>query len=166
MKIPTITTGGDASPRDNDDTNEMFFAKRGWCSWLPCFGSDPSPSSPSYGSIGWESMRTPDNNEKCCWTRGWMKIREWSEKVAGPKWKTLIRRFHRNRNHGYTKQGKFQYDPLSYSLNFDEGKGQKSNSDDDNNFRDFSTRYAAIPASAKSSTDLGKDGPTLSRVVG
>ena len=58
-----------------------------------------------------------------------MKVREWSEIVAGPRWKTLIRRFNRdNRRHG-----KFQYDPLSYALNFDEEDRACSN---------FSARFA------------------------
>lgn len=86
------------------------------------------------------------------------KVREWSELVAGPKWKTFIRRCSKNR----PKPGKFQYDPLSYALNFDEGHGQNGNlEDEDRVFRDFSSRYASIPMSAKSSMDLGKDGPTF-----
>lgn len=53
-----------------------------------------------------------------------MKVREWSELVAGPRWKTFIRRFRR----GPTRHGsgggvgrKLNYDALNYALNFDEG---------------------------------------------
>ncbi|KAI4347004.1 hypothetical protein L6164_007857 [Bauhinia variegata] len=152
--MSTTTTGDVASTRDNDDIQEMF-AKSRCCFWMSCLGSDSSPSS-SHEFAWWERMRTLDKNEQW-WARGWMKIREWSEIVSGPRWKTFIRRFHRNRHPGYAKQGSFQYDPLSYALNFDEGKGQNGNFDEDYMFRDFSTRYAAIPASAKSSMDHGKD---------
>lgn len=80
------------------------------------------------------------------------KIKEWSELVAGPKWKTFIRQFKKKQS----KQSKFQYDPESYSLNFDEG--QALTDDDDLFFRDFSSRYASVPISSKSSMDLGKVG--------
>lgn len=85
------------------------------------------------------------------WHRGFRafkKLREWSEIVAGPKWKTFIRRFNRNRSGGGGggRHGKFQYDPLSYSLNFDEGPGYNGNNVDDEDFsgfRNFSTRFAS-----------------------
>lgn len=105
-----------------------------------------------------------------CWQRmseadegwaviAWKKMREWSELAAGPRWKNFIRRFGRNRAAG--GQGRFGYDPLSYARNFDDGpNGQYS--DDDAGFRpDFSSRFAAIPVSAKSSMDLGRDGPSF-----
>lgn len=86
-----------------------------------------------------------------------MKVREWSELVAGPKWKTFIRRFNKNRS----KTNKFNYDPMSYSLNFDDGPGVNDQSEDDSLFRDFSSRFASIPVSAKSSMDLGEDSSSL-----
>ncbi|KAL3818646.1 hypothetical protein ACJIZ3_004551 [Penstemon smallii] len=99
------------------------------------------------------------------WSRGvgaLKKIREWSEIVAGPRWKTFIRRFSRNRSGiNHTKQvNNFQYDPLSYAMNFDEGPGQNGhlNEEEDGYYyasRNFSSRYA------KGSMDLGKDGPTF-----
>lgn len=82
--------------------------------------------------------------------------------MAGPKWKTFIRRFSRNRGPGgYNRQGKFQYDPTSYSLNFDEGPGQNIQLNEYYWGRDFSCRYASIPASEKSSMDWGKDAPSF-----
>ncbi|WOL12130.1 hypothetical protein Cni_G20895 [Canna indica] len=97
-----------------------------------------------------------------------MKVREWSELVAGPRWKTFIRRFNRNRHQGggsggWGRMGSagFQYDPLSYALNFDEGPGGSSEGEY-TGYRDFSARFVAPPASAKSSMDLGgRDAPPL-----
>ncbi|KAJ1384264.1 hypothetical protein SESBI_42708 [Sesbania bispinosa] len=133
----------------DDDMQDIAFAKRGCvCACIPCFSSETSPS-------WWERVRSPENKERW-WCRGWMKVREWSEIVAGPKWKTFIRRLNNNnktRAASYVKQGSFNYDPLSYALNFDDGYGG------------FSARFASVPASAsasaKSSMDLGKDAPTF-----
>ncbi|KAG6392272.1 hypothetical protein SASPL_146486 [Salvia splendens] len=50
--------------------------------------------------------------------------------------------------------GKFQYDPCSYALNFAQGPGQNGQFEDDDAFRDFPSRYEAIPAQ----NSLLKDG--------
>lgn len=103
------------------------------------------------------------------WRRGvdaFMKVREWSELVAGPRWKTFIRRFRR----GPTRHGsgggvgrKLNYDALNYALNFDEGHPASPEPGGDfAGYRDFSTRFAAPPGSARSSMDLGgRDAPSL-----
>ncbi|XP_061369752.1 uncharacterized protein LOC133312552 [Gastrolobium bilobum] len=144
-----------AMATDDDDMQEIMFAKRNCtCFWMPCF---PSETSPSW----WERVQTPENKERW-WARGWKKVREWSEIVAGPKWKTFIRRFNNNnktRGVSYVKHGSFNYDPLSYALNFDDGSviGEEVYG-----YGGFSARFASVPASAKSSMDLGKDGaPTF-----
>ncbi|KAL4181352.1 hypothetical protein AMTRI_Chr12g270780 [Amborella trichopoda] len=56
------------------------------------------------------------------WKKGWDKGREWSEILAGPKWKTFIRRLR------FKKQGKpqYKYDPQSYALNFDGDRDDNS----------------------------------------
>ncbi|XP_004501949.1 uncharacterized protein [Cicer arietinum] len=89
-------------------------------------------------------------------SRGFMRVREWSEIAAGPRWKTFIRRFNRNRSGGFRHAGKYQYDPLSYSLNFDEGPGQNGDFEDDSpdGFRNFSARYVAATPLKSVSTDL------------
>ncbi|XP_057509926.1 uncharacterized protein LOC130792358 [Actinidia eriantha] len=50
------------------------------------------------------------------------KAKEVSEVMAGPKWKNFLRRigkwFHRKKK----SHRKFQYDPYSYALNFDDGE--------------------------------------------
>lgn len=111
---------------------------------LPCcFG-------PRRRSSWWELVRSNSNSGPSgerWWSRGLRalkKIREWSEIVAGPRWKTFIRRFNRNRasNSNSKRTPKYQYDPLSYALNFDEGHNGDFN--DEATFRNFSTRYAAV----------------------
>ncbi|KAF8407944.1 hypothetical protein HHK36_007084 [Tetracentron sinense] len=128
-----------------EEMNDNVFSKRGYCCfWMPCWGPD---GSTTIGSEWWERIRTAEKEERW-WSKGWKawkRLREWSEIVAGPRWKTFIRRFNKNRSGGAGKQGKFQYDPLSYALNFDEGPGQNGNSDDDYVHRDFSCRFASIP---------------------
>ncbi|KAK9271766.1 hypothetical protein L1049_002129 [Liquidambar formosana] len=156
---PEISPSGTESP---DEMPDVVFAERGCCFWVPYLGSGRSSN---VGSVWWERIRTAEKEERW-WSRGWKalkKLREWSEIVAGPRWKTFIRRFNRNRQSGGggVKHGKFHYDPLSYALNFDEGMGQNGHLDEDYVKRDFSSRYTSIPVSAKSSMDLGKDGPSF-----
>ncbi|KAG5223068.1 hypothetical protein OIU76_000601 [Salix suchowensis] len=132
------------------------------CFCLPCFSSRRSSS---VGFSFWERIKSsPSSNgddvhHNQWWAKGmraFKMIREWSEIVAGPKWKTFIRRFNRNKSSGSGNgrhHGKFQYDPISYSLNFDEGQGRQNGNPDDSDdyggFRDFSTRYASVSASGR-----------------
>lgn len=133
---------------NDDDLHEAAFSRRRCCFCLPCFGSKRSSTG---DSIWWERISTGENKtpvEDPGYLRAWKRVREWSELVAGPRWKTFIRTFRKNWT-GPTRQSKYQYDPLSYALNFDDGSGQM-----DGNFIacDFSSRYAAVPASVKPST--------------
>lgn len=149
----TPSTGGE------DTSNPLSTNTR--CTFcFPCFGSRRSST---VGLSWWERVRSPSSSETHPITAGrrwFMKVREWSELVAGPRWKTFIRRFNRNRSGGFRHAGKYQYDPLSYALNFDEGPSQHGDFEDDapDGFRNFSVRYAAAPPPPKSvSTDLGQD---------
>lgn len=157
---------------ESECLHEIEYQNRS-CFWIPCIGSNRRASN-------WQPIETPSssstitNTEDSWWFDGWMKIRNWSELIAGPKWKTFIRTFRKNHNcfglfgggvgggggigggEG-TKRTKFQYDPHSYAMNFDEGPEQNGNLlDDDYLERRFSYRYASLPSSAKSSMDLGK----------
>ncbi|GMH04601.1 hypothetical protein Nepgr_006441 [Nepenthes gracilis] len=82
-----------------------------------------------------ETAGEPRNRET--WLTEMMKsVRETSEMVAGPKWKTFIRKmgadFNRNR-----RRENIQYDSYDYALNFDDGEDE----DDQDRFR-FSSRFA------------------------
>ncbi|CAM8992143.1 hypothetical protein QQ045_007179 [Rhodiola kirilowii] len=146
---------------DDDDLHEAAFSKRGCCFWVPFFSGSGQRDD---GSAMWERIRTGEEEGSNKWWRkalkAAMKVREWSELVAGPKWKTFIRRFNKNRT-GNQRSGprKFNYDPVDYAKNFDDG-GVDSD-DEDVLRRGFSLRYASVPHSAKSSMDLGKDGPVF-----
>ncbi|KAK9278818.1 hypothetical protein L1049_028397 [Liquidambar formosana] len=144
----------------NEETANVLFSKR-CCCCIPFF----RPQRSRTAGLGlWENARAAENEERW-WTRGFKavkKVREWSELVAGPRWKTFIRRFNRTRSGGGgSRHGKYQYDPLSYTLNFDEGPGQNGYFDDDDDSRGFSARYAPVPVSAKTSVDFGREVPAF-----
>nr|GFA04238.1 hypothetical protein [Tanacetum cinerariifolium] len=133
---------------------ESFSAARNCCFCLP---------------IRWQKVQSSENDEQqsnaTLWSRGitaLKKIREWSEIVAGPKWKTFIRRF--NRDKSFARQSsKYQYDPLSYELNFDQGPLQNGDPETEKEYlvRNFSSRYvlpvAMIQVNGKTSVDQRKD---------
>ncbi|KAG6430105.1 hypothetical protein SASPL_108166 [Salvia splendens] len=73
-----------------DDSSESLFRRRG-CFSFPCF--DRNPAGPTW----WQRIRAAEisSSDNSLWLRGVgavMKIREWSELVTGPRWKTFIRR--------------------------------------------------------------------------
>ncbi|XP_052180833.1 uncharacterized protein LOC127794015 [Diospyros lotus] len=149
------TESRELSHKDAESMEEMAFPGRRCCFCIPCFGSG---SSPIAGAHWWQRMRGADYEDRW-WSRGisaLKKVREWSEIVAGPRWKTFIRRFNRNKSGG-GRHCKFQYDPLSYALNFDEGAGQSGSPEEEYGFRNFSARYAAIPMPG---ADHVKNAPT------
>nr|XP_043629727.1 uncharacterized protein LOC122601014 [Erigeron canadensis] len=65
-------------------------------------------------------------------------IKEFSEVVAGPKWKNFIRKF--SKKQPRRGNSPFQYDPESYALNFNDVSGDAG--DDESLPRSFSVRYA------------------------
>ena len=147
---------GGASAAGMDEAEAAFFARRGrrCC----CF---PWPAA-SHQRVGAAAGLA---EEESWWQRAVLKVREWSELVAGPRWKTFIRRLRFRRGgprHG-AGGGKLNYDPLSYALNFDDGGGGPEGDDDYAGHLDFSARFVAPPpASARSSMDLGgRDAPPL-----
>ncbi|KAL1563464.1 hypothetical protein AAHA92_05927 [Salvia divinorum] len=69
-------------------------------------------------------------HEKAWLATQFQKLKQWSEVVAGPKWKNLIRKIGR-----YKKQPPFQYSPESYALNF------AADQEDANPLHSFSARF-------------------------
>ncbi|KAI4320661.1 hypothetical protein MLD38_034116 [Melastoma candidum] len=69
--------------------------KQGCCFWTPFLSSSsPLPSSSSL----WERIQATDRlPEGPWWIRGWKRFCEWSEVVAGLRWKNFIRRLSKNR---------------------------------------------------------------------
>ncbi|KAF7144232.1 hypothetical protein RHSIM_Rhsim05G0204400 [Rhododendron simsii] len=64
-----------------------------------------------------------EEEESTWWLTAFKKLREWLELVGGQRWKMFIWRFNKTRG-GCCRMwnGKlFQYDPLNYALNFDDG---------------------------------------------
>ncbi|KAF5734743.1 hypothetical protein HS088_TW15G00235 [Tripterygium wilfordii] len=136
-----------------EETSNSLLVNTRCCFCFPnCFG--PRRSSP-IGLVWWERIRTSQvyQDDRHWWTRAFMRIRGWSELVAGPKWKTFIRRFNRNRSGN--RHGKFQYDPMSYALNFDNQINDFEPEDDYASLRNFSTRYASVSGPDKNPLTAG-----------
>lgn len=93
------------------------------------------------------------HSRRCLWTpchhsSPFKRIKDWSNLVIRPKWKTFICQFNKQR----CDHGAFRYDPTSYLLNFDEGPGLLEEDDnDDQLFRKFSMRYSSILVDVKPS---------------
>ncbi|KAL2327375.1 hypothetical protein Fmac_020802 [Flemingia macrophylla] len=74
-------------------------------------------------------------------------MKEFSEVIAGPKWKTFIRKIS---GYGRKQQkNRFQYDEHSYALNFNSG----AESEDDDMPPSFSARYIAPFPSTRRQTE-------------
>ncbi|TKY73058.1 hypothetical protein E2542_SST01805 [Spatholobus suberectus] len=75
------------------------------------------------------------------------KMKEVSEVIAGPKWKTFIRKIS---GYGRKQQkNRFQYDEHSYALNFNSG----AQSEDDEMPPSFSARFSAPFPSGRRQTE-------------
>ncbi|KAF8100061.1 hypothetical protein N665_0231s0001 [Sinapis alba] len=70
----------------------------------PLLGDSPCCSCLTVGSSWWQrntlDLHSNHRHEPRWWIRAILKIREWSEIVAGPRWKTFIRRFNRDQRRG------------------------------------------------------------------
>ncbi|KAE8660815.1 hypothetical protein F3Y22_tig00116951pilonHSYRG00892 [Hibiscus syriacus] len=135
----------------DDTTSNSLVRNTRCCFCFPCFSYRRTPS---VGIAFWQRISSTSSQVQPgtgFWIRSFtvfQKVREWSEIVAGPRWKNFIRRFNRNKSGSGGRHGQFRYDPLSYALNFDEGQGQIGDSEDVDNvyggFRSFSVRYASV----------------------
>ena len=74
------------------------------------------------------------------WKNHLNKVKQVTEVLAGPKWKTFLRKFSRfGINKNRKEKNRYQYDPESYALNFDRGL----DSEDDALVLDFTSKFAA-----------------------
>ncbi|XP_010515113.1 PREDICTED: uncharacterized protein LOC104791013 [Camelina sativa] len=132
-------------------TSDPLVGKSSCGSCLPGFGA--TTVKPSW----WQRIHRNHLQEPRWWVRAFLKIREWSEIVAGPRWKTFIRRFNRDRRQGrdWDDGAKFRYDPLSYTLSFEDE--YKDDDNDETGFggvRSFSMRYASVPVDSSNTDDI------------
>ncbi|KAK4369872.1 hypothetical protein RND71_009347 [Anisodus tanguticus] len=80
-----------------------------------------------------------ENKDSSTWMVKKLKdLKEYSELVAGPKWKNLVRKIGKYCNNP-KKKTQLQYDSDSYALNFDDDVVEN----DDGLLRNFSSRFAA-----------------------
>ncbi|XP_010278500.1 PREDICTED: uncharacterized protein LOC104612679 [Nelumbo nucifera] len=147
--------------KERESSKELLnvaFAKRKCCFCIFYLSLDQSKI---VGQVGWKRIRLVESKDG--WRmKAWKKARQWSKIMAGPKWKTFIQRINKNnRGSGGGRLQKFQYNPLSCALNFDDGPRKNGNLDDEIMYRDFSSWFVSIPISAESSMDLGKDMPAF-----
>ncbi|KAI4374573.1 hypothetical protein MLD38_012553 [Melastoma candidum] len=161
VPIPIIVEGYNEEERaDRSSSSATPLLEQTFCSprfSLPCFNHCRAVrSTPSSSSSFWERIGSShyDNRWWAPGLRVIKKIREWSELIAGPKWKTFIRRIRRKgcRNPGAAAGssvggggggggGKLNYDLVNYSLNFDECHGNFDDEDEFRRLRSFSVAY-------------------------
>uniref|UniRef100_K3Y2R7 Uncharacterized protein n=1 Tax=Setaria italica TaxID=4555 RepID=K3Y2R7_SETIT len=166
--------GGAVLAGGHDEADAAFFSRRGHrccgCFWAPPWAASSSPSpSPRtrraeqggdqewWHRVGEGGGGAASSGRRRWWRRGvdaLMKVREWSELVAGPRWKTFIRRVPPQQPAPRGRGRRWR----RYALNFDEGHagGSPGGGDYAGYPPDFSARFVAPPpGSAKSSMDLG-----------
>ncbi|XP_014499011.1 uncharacterized protein LOC106760094 [Vigna radiata var. radiata] len=113
---------------------------------------EQEPSGCEYGcfrGFGWcRGGREEEDKKGDSWVSCKLRnIKEFTEVIAGPKWKTFIRKLS-----GYGKKqqkNRFQYDEHSYALNFNSG----AQSEDDDMPPTFSARFTAPFPSARRQTE-------------
>ncbi|KAK2994954.1 hypothetical protein RJ640_029397 [Escallonia rubra] len=80
-----------------------------------------------------------EGEQKEAWlVRKLKTLKVFSELVAGPKWKNFIRKFGKNRN-GNKARARYQYDPQSYALNFEDSGDEE---EEEGVLLGFSSRFA------------------------
>ncbi|KAK4257495.1 hypothetical protein QN277_007073 [Acacia crassicarpa] len=99
------------------------------------------------GCFRWRGSSGGGGGERESWVaEKFRKVKEFSEVVAGPKWKTFIRKISAYFNGKRHNQTRFHYDQHSYALNF-------NNSDDDLDLPpSFSSRFTVPRPQPQSSS--------------
>lgn len=78
-----------------------------------CFGS-------CFGNRDWSLLHGGELREESWVINKAKEVKEFTEVVAGPKWKNFIRKLGKYTNKSRMAECR-QYDPQSYALNFDDG---------------------------------------------
>lgn len=131
---------------NSQEGTESFFHEEPSSIWCGCFRFPCFPSTQKEveaNSLLHERGITEDRDS---WiVKNMKELKEYSELVAGPKWKNLVRKIGKycNPKKSAAKTTQFQYDSDSYALNFDNGGGVDGGEDDDGLLRNFSSRFAA-----------------------
>ncbi|CAI9779685.1 unnamed protein product [Fraxinus pennsylvanica] len=116
---------------EGDDVNDVndVFEETGSAGGCACFRSS---------CFGWNGE---NNGEKRYLLQDEVKkLKEFTEVVAGPKWKNLLRKIGRICNAKKSKT-QFQYSPESYALNFN-GDDDDDDEEDYHLVNNFSARFA------------------------
>lgn len=92
-----------------EEEEEMVSSSRFSCFGFFCFNNRQ-----------WSLLHGGEQREESWLIEKTKKVKEFTEVVAGPKWKNFIRKLGK-----YSKKSRMaecrQYDPQSYALNFDDG---------------------------------------------
>ena len=124
----------DVKVEDVDDHEEEVWGKG--CDWFSLF------------CLNWRRndidetdtlLHQSGEHTETWWKSKLEKLKEASEKLAGPKWKNFIRKMSGYCNKRKTRNNKFQYDPYSYALNFDNAADKEG----DDLLQYFPSRFAA-----------------------
>ncbi|KAL2464425.1 uncharacterized protein Fot_52381 [Forsythia ovata] len=119
---------------DDDDVNDVVYEEAGSVGGCACF---------RLFCFGWNRENQEEKShllqgDKEPWlVKELKKLKEFSEVVAGPKWKNFIRKIGKLCNAKKSKT-QFQYSPESYALNF----ACDDDDDDDDLVRSFPSRFA------------------------
>ncbi|XP_075473851.1 uncharacterized protein LOC142504891 [Primulina tabacum] len=110
-----------------------------------CFGwDDEGPSSHNY--LLRETAPGSALQKESWVVEKFKKLREFSEMVAGPKWKNLVRKIGKfcnpKKSNKETTDQQFRYSPQSYAMNFAGGEEDE----DGQLLHSFSTRFAPYAA--------------------
>ncbi|XP_022749577.1 uncharacterized protein LOC111299004 [Durio zibethinus] len=107
----------DTQGEDVDDQEDEVWGKG--CDWFGLFCLKWRPNDIDETD---QSLLHQRREHRETWCKSKLKkLKEVSEKLAGPKWKNFIRKTSGYCNKRKTQKNRFQYDPYSYALNFDNG---------------------------------------------
>lgn len=114
-----MMSSDDRTTRINERDRQEYINTYGYeedtvsSSRFSCFGF-------CFGNRGWSLLHGGEQGEESWLIKKAKEVKEFTEVVAGPKWKNFIRKLGK-----YTKKSIMaecrQYDPQSYALNFDDG---------------------------------------------